>query len=129
MKSTLILLFGALICLPCSAADTPRYKNTVICFNGGLDSGSSCSKTSFRPDELHWPATMRCGFAGKVSEIEWSFVERHGDKDVYQFTRRFPADTDHATTTSKNVEFSDQRVIVFQDTNQVVVIQPPKKKP
>ena len=77
---------------------------------------------------MHAAGKMTCGYAGKVSEIEWSFVEHYGDKDIYRFTRRFPADTAEAATTAKSVEFSDQRVIVFQDTNQVVVIQPPKEK-
>src|ERR1017187_4856561 len=128
MKTRLvILLVATLIGLHCQAADTPRYKACVACFNGKLDSGSSCSMTCFQSDgTLHATGKMTCGISGQVSEIEWSFVERRGNKDVYRFTRRFPADTEAPTTTSKSVEFFDSRVVVFQDKFQVVVIEPPK---
>ena len=69
---------------------------------------------------------MTCGVPGQVSEITWSFVERRGDKDVYHFTRRFPADAADAAVSSKDVEFSDQRVVIFTDTHQTILIEPPK---
>jgi hypothetical protein len=115
------------------AADTPdkespRFKARVACFNGKVDSGSSCSTTNFQPDgTLHATGKMTCGFSGRVSEIEWSFVERRGTKDVYRFTRRFPSDTAAVSTSIKTVDFSESRVIVFEDKFQVVVIEPPKK--
>ena len=107
---------------------SPRFKARIVCFNGKLDSGSSCSGTNFQPDgALHTTNKMTCGFPGQVSEIECAFVERRGDKDVYRFTRRFPSDTAAASTTSKTVEFSESRVVVFEDKAQVIVIEPPKK--
>jgi hypothetical protein len=110
------------------AKESPRFKARVACFNGKVDSGSSCSTTNSQPDGTwHTTGKMRCGFSGRVSEIEWSFVERRGTNDVYRFTRRFPSDTAAVSTTSKNVEFSNSRVIVFEDTFQVLVIEPPKK--
>ncbi len=110
------------------AKTAPRFKARIACFNGKLDSGSSCSGTNFQPDgALHAKGKMTCGFPGQVSEIEWSFVERRGDRDVYRFTRRFPSDTAAAGTTSKTIEFSDSRVVVFEDKVQAVVIEPPKK--
>ena len=127
------MLAASLVSLPTRAADVPaqagaRFQARVCCFNGKVDSGSSCSGTNFQPDgALGQKSSMTCGFPGHVSEIEWSFVERHGDKDVYRFTRRFPSDTSAASTTSKSVEFKDARVVVFQDEYQVVVIEPPKK--
>jgi len=107
---------------------SPRFKARIVCFNGKLDSGSSCSGTNFQPDgALHAIYKMTCGFPGQVSEIEWAFVERRGDKDVYRFTRRFPSDTAASSTMNKTVEFSDSRVVVFEDKAQVVVIEPLKK--
>jgi len=70
---------------------------------------------------------MTCGFPIQVSEVEWSFAERRGTNDVYRFTRRFPSDTAVVSTTSKTVQFSDSRVVVFEDKFQAVVIEPPKK--
>jgi hypothetical protein len=134
MKTKLLSLITVpLICFHLVAADapakaSPRFKARVTCFNGKLDSGSSCSSTTFQPDgALHAKGKMTCGFAGQVSEIEWSFVERRGTNDVYRFTRRFPSDAAAASTTSKSIEFSGNRVVVFQDKFQAVVIETPKK--
>ena len=107
---------------------SPRFKARVTCFNGKIDSASSCSVIAFQPDgTLHATGKMTCGFPGQVSEVEWSFVERRGTNDIYRFTRRFPADTAAVSTTSKSIEFSDGRVVVFEDKFQVVVVEPPKK--
>ena len=134
MKIPLLsLVTFSLTCFHLVAADvpsktSPRFKARVVCFNGKLDSGSSCASTCFQPDgTLHTKGSMTCGFPGKLSEIEWSFVERRGTNDVYRFTRRFPSDTAAAGTTSKTVEFSNGRVVVFEDKVQVVVIEPPKR--
>jgi hypothetical protein len=134
MKLTLLSLIAVpLACLHLFAADapakaSPRFKARVVCFNGKLDSGSSCAGNNFQPDgKVHPTGKMTCGFPGKVSEIEWSFVEQRGPADVYKFTRRFPSDTSAVNTTTKTVEFSDSRVIVFEDKFQVIVLEPPKK--
>jgi hypothetical protein len=127
------LITVSLTCFCITAADapakvSPRFQARVACFNGKLDSDSSCTSTCFQPDgALHAKGKMTCGFPGQVSEIEWSFVERQGSKDVYRFTRRFPSDTAAASSTSKTVKFSDSRVVVFEDKVQAVVIEPPKK--
>lgn len=125
---TVSLIGYHLIAADAPVKESPRFTARIACFNGKVDSGSSCSTTNFQPDgTLHATGKMTCGYSRRVSEIEWSFVERRGSNDVYQFTRRFPADTAAADTTTKNVEFSERRVIVFEDKFQVVVIEPPKK--
>lgn len=107
---------------------SPRFKARIVCFNGKLDSDSSCSRTNFQLNgALRAKGGMTCGSPGQFSEIEWSFVQRHHDRDVYLFTRRFPSDTPAAHTTSKTVEFRDHRVVVFEDEAQVIVIEPPQK--
>ena len=134
MKLTILLLVAVVaICFHAFAAESPgkmspRFKARVACFNGKLDSGSSCATTCFQPDGiLHTTGGMTCGYPGKVSEIKWTFIERRKDKDVYRFTRRFPADAAADSTTSKTVEFSDSRVVVFEDEVQAVVIETPQK--
>jgi hypothetical protein len=134
MKVTLPLLATvSLTCFHLIAADaptktSPRFKARVACFNGKLDSGSSCAGANFQPDgALHPKGKMTCGFPGKVSQIEWSFIERRGTNDIYRFTRRFPSDTPAPGTTTKTVEFSDRRVVVFEDKFQAIVIEPPNK--
>ena len=114
---------------PALAAASPRFKARITCFNGKVDSGSSCSTTTFQPDgTLHTKGgPLKCGYPGRLSEIEWAFVERRGANDVYRFTRRFPYETADVSTTRKEVEFSDSRVVVFEDKFQVVVMEPPKE--
>lgn len=133
MKLTILSLLAVLLSccyFVAAAAPTeapPRFKARIVCFNGKLDSRSSCSSANFQVDgNLHAKGKMKCGFPGQVSEIEWSFVERRKDKDLYRFTRRFPADTAAVSTTSKTVEFSHSRVVVFEDKVQAVVIEAPK---
>jgi len=77
--------------------------------------------------DFHAKGKITCGFPGQVSEIEWLFVERRNDKDVYRFTRRFPSDTPATSTTHKTVEFSDTRVVVFEDQKQATIIEVLKK--
>ena len=71
---------------------------------------------------------MTCGLPGKVSEVEWRFLQRKGNVDVYEFSRRFPADKAESKTENKTVGFRGARVIVFEDTFQVIVIQSPRVK-
>lgn len=135
MKTTFLSLLTVwfscvhLIAVDVPAKSSPRFKALVTCFNGKLDSGSSCSAPCFQPDGTLHPkgGPLKCGYPGQVSTVEWAFVERRGNKDVYRFTRLFPADTATPTTTSKTVEFSDSRVVVFEDKFQVIVMEPPKK--
>ena len=46
-----------------------------------------------------------------------------GDKDIYAFTRRFPLGTPEMTTTRREVEFSGDRIKVFEDESQCIVIE------
>jgi hypothetical protein len=107
------------------AKQEPRFKARIVCFNGKLDSASSCAGVNFQPDgAIQTTNKVTCGFAGQVSEIECTFAEQRGDKDVYRFTRRFPSDTGAVSTTTNTVEFSDSRVVVFEDKVQAVLIEP-----
>jgi hypothetical protein len=129
MKAILIsfLLVAAPLIGFTADTDRPQLRAEVICHNGKLDSGSSCTSNAPKPGALpEKNGKMRCGFPGKVSEITWSFIERRDGKDVYDFTRRFPIKSEHTATQTKQVHFAGKRVIVFEDKDQVIVIQSPK---
>lgn len=135
MKTLLLSLLSVwLPCFQLVAADAPaksppRFKALVICFNGKADSGNSCSVACFQPDgNLHSKGgPLKCGSPGQISAVEWTFVEQRGSRDVYRFKRVFPFDTADSATTSKTVEFSGSRVVVFEDKFQVIVMESPKK--
>ena len=106
----------------------PRFKVRVTCFNGAPDVSSFGSGTSYGANgTLYYEGKMTCGVPGRVSEITWHFAQQRGEKDVYFLTRRFPIDGASVDTSSKEVEVSTQRVIVFQDEHQTIVIEPPTK--
>jgi hypothetical protein len=67
-------------------------------------------------------------YPGKVSEIEFNFVEHKDKKDIYSFTRLFPADTNESTKSSNIVEFNGNQIVVFEDEYQVIVIDSPVKQ-
>ena len=104
--------------------DQPRYAPSVICFNGAIESGSSCTSRARRDESGRFPGSgqMTCGFPGKVSVIDWKLIGQRRTNDLYEFTRRFPRDDRSPTTTRRVVEYSGDRVIVFEDQDQVIVI-------
>ena len=109
---------------PSKSESEPRHKVLVTCFNGKIDSGSLCSTGLYQADgTLHKAGKMTCGYPGKTSEIEYAFVGRRGDKDIYAFTRRFPLGTPAMTTAKREVEFSGDRIKVFEDESQCIVIE------
>jgi hypothetical protein len=134
MKISLIsLLTVCLSCFSLTAADatlkSPRFKAQVVCFVGKLDSAIYCANTwFFGKGTSNTKCEMTCGSPGEVSQITWSFVERRGTNDIYRFTRRFPLDSASSSTTTKNVEFSNSRVVVFEDKFQAIVIEPSNDK-
>ena len=107
----------------------PRHKSVVTCFNSVKDeSASFCSGTCYQADGvLFKTGKMTCGWPGKVSEIEWTFLGRQGGEDKYHFTRRFPADSANAATTQKDVVFAGERVKVFEDQSQRIVVEGTRK--
>jgi hypothetical protein len=128
-----VVAWLAFVCA-CAAAETnaqPRYVATVTCFNGKVDSGSFCSATpqeSKRDGSVKINSGLKCGLPGKVSEIKLEFVGYQGPADVYRVSRRFPADKPGAVTVTNWTVYYGKRVAVFQDQDQVIVVEPPRKK-
>jgi len=109
----------------------PRYVARVICFNGKVDSGSSCGATpqeSKHDEKVKITHGLTCGIPGKVSEIKWEFVGYQGAADVYRVSRRFPVDQPGEMTVTNSVLYFGKRAGVFEDKDQVIVMEPPKKK-
>ena len=107
--------------------NTPQFRAHLACFNGEIDSRSSCSGGISEPNINVTNGSMTCGYAGHVSEIEWVFIERRDGNDVYAFARKYPLNESNQTTTTKIFEFSGSRVVIFQDAFQAIVIDSPKK--
>lgn len=131
-----IIMFAGFVTVMSSGTETPalsrpRYVAVVTCFNGKADSGSSCSTTPTQDltadPKVKVTRGMTCGFPGKVSELQWEYIGQRGAADLYRISRRFPSDTPSVRTTTKTIEFTGKRVTVFEDADQVVVMDLPKK--
>ncbi len=136
MKYFAFILIAELVMALSPAAGTvalsgPRYVAVVTCFNGKADSGSSCSTKPTQepvPDpKVQVSRGMTCGFPGKVSELQWEYVGQRGAADLYRIARRFPSDTPNARTATNTIAFIGKRVTIFEDADQVIVIETPKK--
>lgn len=107
----------------------PLFPATVTCFMAKIDSGSSCSSTMTKVPEpdprSRWSSGMTCGWPGQVSELRWEFLGSEGGTDVYQITRRFPADAEKSETVTQTIKYAGKRLIVFADNYHVVVVAPP----
>ena len=136
MNYTAFVLSAGLLTVMSRAAEPgalpePRYVAVVTCFNGKIDSGSFCSAKPIQEPaqdpKVKVSRGLTCGYPGKVSEVHWQYVGQRGDGDLYRITRRFPSDTPSARTTTNTIAFTGKRVTVFEDADQVVVIEPPRK--
>ena len=71
------------------------------------------------------------GPSGKATEITWDFLGNLDGRDLYRFTRRFPADRVGATTVTNLVMFGGAPLTAFEDDQQVIVLatHPASPKP
>ena len=130
MKTLALFLFMCLA-MVCAAAEPapetkPLFPAAVTCFNGKIDLSSSGTVSVGSVAEGSWSTGMTCGSPGQVSELHWEFLGSEGGADIYQFTRRFPADAEPSETVTKKIKFAGKRLTIFEDSYQVVVIGPPK---
>lgn len=131
MKTLRLFLFMCLI-LVCSAAEPapqtkPLFSAEVTCFLGQIGSRSKCTARSTLPgpnSKSRWSSAMTCGSGGRVSEIHWEFLGSEDGADVYEVARRFQTDAQKSETVTKKIRFSGKRLIIFEDSYQVVVIDP-----
>jgi hypothetical protein len=107
-------------------AQKPRYKFELTIWLDKPDFDSHCTMLNGPGNDLLKKGKMSCGFPGKQSEIEWTFLGQHGAKDFYRFVRRFPSDGPNASTTTKEIEFADKPVTIFRDKVQIIEVAPPK---
>lgn len=127
MKSVSACFVFILSAMVLHAADlppdaVPKFKANITCFNSKIDSRSSCSgPASHRKDT---PTTLSCGYPEHVSEITSTFIEHRNGKDVYRITHSLPLSLPKLKPTTKTVEFSNKRIVVFEDQMQVIVIEP-----
>ena len=132
------VLLGAVIAMAgCSQRvseqtdSNPKYPAALTCFIGEIGSGTNCSMVITDPREKVTKSRitgekMTCGHPGEVSEIGWKFISHQDNKDVYTFTRVYPADGNEREAESKTVAFDGSQLVLFEDDHHVVVLHTPE---
>lgn len=133
ISAMVVLLAAADVLFAADSEDKlppPKFKASLVCFNGKTDSGSSCRSTMAKIEGGLRVVTgkLTCGYKGKVSEITWTYRGQKDGKDVYHVVRKFPSDTDAAKTTEMVVNFDGKRHVLFEDKAQCIVIEHPPAK-
>jgi hypothetical protein len=131
-RATALIALSLLTIAPAMAADNandlppPLFKASLLCtnfFKGG--EGGFCRSTmakiegAFRAIE----GSDSCGYKGAVSKVTWTYRGQKDGKDLYHVARRFPDDTDSASTSELDVEFDGKRHVLFEDSHQRIVIE------
>ncbi|MDB2682558.1 hypothetical protein N9Z14_08195 [Opitutales bacterium] len=127
MKHLILLLAFLLTLLAHAEEKKTQDLFQLTCFNVKLDSSSKCSSTtSIHRD--HPPETIKggltCGYPKLTSKIEWKLKEMEGDELTILISRVFPLGEPDATVSQKEVTYAGERIIVFEDSHQVIVIEP-----
>ena len=106
-----------------------RLKFKLVSFEGKIGSGASNSTICPTPEAL-LPGNGggdTVTTPGRESDLQWKFVGRDRDRDVYDFTftRATKTGSTEKTTTSKQVQFDGKQAVVFQDDLHTVVMESP----
>ena len=134
MKTLLfsIVLVGLTFCASAqiSTNEPSRFKIKVVSYQGKEGSGVSGSAMSGVPNEPGYVGSDTVTSPGHESELKWFFVGRNGTNDVYHFTfkRMTKSVSPNQTTSSKDIQFAGEKIIVFQDDLHCVVVESPSEE-
>lgn len=103
-----------------AVSTSPKYKNNVVFVN--IDDFTS--DTNGATGDMGPTGKITCGHPGAVSQVTWKFLTTSSEGDVYEFSRVFPSDTATPQTTVKQITYSGQQQVIFQDKVHRVIIKP-----
>lgn len=103
-----------------AVSTSPKYKNNVVFVN--IDDFTS--DTNGATGDMGPTGKITCGHPGAVSQVTWKFLTTSSEGDVYEFSRVFPSDTATPQTTIKQITYSGQQQVIFQDKVHRVIIKP-----
>ena len=135
MKSTAILVIAFVGMFPVLGASTTdeitaRFPFKVVAYEGKEGSGVSVGDIVTEPSTVttNTISSHKSTTPGQEHELRQDFVGHGGKKDVYRFTYVRPkngTNTNQQITTSKEVQFDGNRVVVFKDANRTIVMSSP----
>lgn len=107
----------------------PQHLSRVVYYNGAAGSESFCAKNYiYRHGVLANPSTLGCGYKGQEAEINWQVIRTNAEGDVYLFDIDIPLAAGQPAVQPQEVVFRGKPVVVYQDSDRTIVIEPLKTK-
>lgn len=106
-----------------------QHLSRIVYYNGEMRSESFCAKNYiYRHGVPANPSTLGCGYEGQEAEISWQVLRTDEVGDVYLFDIDIPLAAGQPAVQPQEVVFRGKPVVVYQDTDRTIVIEPLKTK-
>lgn len=122
MKRCVILILSALWAAHPALGDARRFPNVEMFINN-----HRFGETNGLRGDMAETGAATCGHPGLVSKVEWKWIRRESDSDIYRVTRRFPFRSAVVKTDTKEVHYEGTEILLWTDTVQKIGIRPAKK--
>ncbi|WP_269539474.1 hypothetical protein [Cerasicoccus fimbriatus] len=107
----------------------PQHLSRIVHYNGPAGSESFCAKNYiYRHGVPANPSTLGCGYEGQEAEIRWQVIRTSAEGDVYLFDIDIPVAAGQPAVQPQEVVFRGKPVVVYQDRERTIVIEPLKTK-
>lgn len=110
----------------------PHYETLELQINNhkfGPNNGSTMTFVLPPPGsgaQIKWES--RCGHPGAVSNVSWTYLRSDQEGDHYRFAREFPVDAPSRTTVTKEVLFTGDEIVLFEDEVQRILLRRPSQR-
>ena len=108
----------------------PRHASVEVFINNHRYGPTNGCTMGFSPQRSH-PAlsnaqqTITCGHPGAVSKLLLEYLGTDEAGDRYRFERTYPAGEPNAQRTEKEVVYTGEELVLFEDDTQRIVLRPP----
>jgi hypothetical protein len=108
--------------IPAPPPERPRHSFRVTCYQGKVGSGVSGSGAVYQTKQLYSATgTYKSGPTnGPQAEVGFRFLRHDGDRDVLEFTYRFPGEPDQR----KELAYRDDTLTLFETPTHTVTLEP-----
>lgn len=106
----------------------PKYAPVEVFINNHEFGDQNGCTTTFSPQPRSQTTKIvhgsTCGHPGAVSKLTWEYVRTDQAGDHYTVERVFPNDEPNQRTTTTEVAYTGQELLLFEDDVQRIVMRP-----
>ncbi len=106
----------------------PKHATVKVFINNHKFGDHNGSTTTFSPQPRSQTSKIvsgaTCGHSGAVSKLTWEYLGTDQAGDHYRFQRMFPYDEPNQETTTKEVAYTGQELLLFEDDVQRIGMRP-----